>query len=86
MRKIEFVYIEGLQWDNLPINKKTLDLVFFIMSGGEIKPIKLIRSENGYKVADGRHRIAAYKLLGNKLILAKYYEPKKIKQNGRSKN
>ena len=74
MRKTDFVYIEGLQWDNLPINKTVLDLVFFIMSGGEIGPIKLIKTENGYKVKDGRHRIAAYKLLGKKIILAKYYE------------
>lgn len=76
VRKKDFVYIEGLQWDNLPINKKTLDLVFFIMSGGEIKPIKIMKFENGYKVLDGRHRIAAFKLLDKKMILAKYYEPK----------
>lgn len=75
MRKTDFVYIEGLQWDKLPINPKTLGLVYFIMSGGEIKPIKLMKTKNGYKVKDGRHRIAAYKLLGKKVILAKFYEP-----------
>ena len=74
MRKKDFVYIEGLQWDKLPINKTVLDLVFFIMSGGEIEPIKLIKTETGWFVKDGRHRIAAYKLLNKKLILAKYYE------------
>jgi len=75
MRKIELVNIEGLKWDNLPINKTVLDLVFFIMSGGEIKPIKIVKFKNGYEVLDGRHRIAALKLLGIKTILAKYYEP-----------
>lgn len=75
MRKTYFVYIEGLHWDKLPMNKTVLDLVFFIMSGGEIPPIKIVKTENGYKVRDGRHRIAAYKLLDKKLILARYYEP-----------
>jgi len=78
MRKTDFVYIEGLQWDKLPMNKTVLDLVFFIMSGGEIKPIKIIKFKNGYKVKDGRHRIAACKLLGKKVILARFYEPTKI--------
>jgi len=72
MRKIDFVYIEGILFDKLPINKTVLDLVFFIMSGGEVPPIKLIKTKNGYTLKDGRHRVAAYKLLGKKMILAKF--------------
>jgi len=75
MRKIELVNIEGLKWDHLPINKQTLDLVFFLMSGGNVPAIKLEKIKHGYKIKDGRHRIAAYKLLGRKLIFAKFYEP-----------
>jgi hypothetical protein len=75
MRKISYVYIEGILFDKLPINKTTLDLVFFLMSGGDISPIKLEKTKNGYKVLDGRHRLAAFKLLGEKMILAKFYEP-----------
>lgn len=77
MRRIDFVYIEGLHWDKLPTNKTVLELVFFIMSGGEVPPIKIIKTKNGYKLKDGRHRVAAYKLLDKKLILAKFYVPKK---------
>ena len=68
-------HIEGILYDNLPMNKSVLDLVFFIMSGGEIPPIKLIKTENGYKLSDGRHRLAALKLLVHKVILARYYKP-----------
>lgn len=75
MREIDFVYIEGILFDKLPMNKSVLDLVFFIMSGGEIPPIKLTKTKDGYKLKDGRHRLAAYKLLGKKLILAKFYKP-----------
>ena len=75
MRKSELVNISGIFWDELPINRTVLDLVFFIISGGEIPPIKIIKFKDGYKLKDGRHRIAACKLLGKDMIMAKFYEP-----------
>ena len=78
MRKVAFVNVEGILFDKLPMNRKTLDLVFFLMSGGDISPIKLEKTKNGYKVLDGRHRLAAFKLLGEKMILAKFYEPQNL--------
>jgi hypothetical protein len=73
------IKIESIFWDKLPINPSVLNLVFFIKSGGEIPPIHLqVSSVGGYKLRDGRHRVAAYKLLGIKEI--------KAKVNGRKKN
>ena len=78
MRKTNYVFIEGILFDKLPMNKSVLDLVFFILSGGDIPPIKLVKTEFGYKLSDGRHRLAAAKLLGYDVILAKYYDPWKV--------
>lgn len=72
MKKVKTsVLIESIAFDKLPINKTVLDLVFYIISGGEVPPIKLQRGgAGGYKLRDGRHRLCAYKLLGYKEILA----------------
>ena len=77
MRVTELVQITTIQYDKLPINKSVLDLVFFILSGGIIPPVKLKASSDGWFLTDGRHRIAAYKLLGYTKINAKFY--RKIK-------
>ena len=74
MRIVKLVNIEGLLFDKLPINPEVLELVYFILSGGEIPPIKIKLSSNGWFVSDGRHRLAAYKLLGIKQIKAKHYD------------
>jgi hypothetical protein len=68
MKVVRFFPVEGLLYDKLPINKTVLNLVFFIMSGGEIPPIKIQKTKDGWKVNDGRHRLAAYKLLGMAII------------------
>jgi uncharacterized ParB-like nuclease family protein len=60
----------------LPINNKVLKMAMFIMSGGELPPITVQNTRHGYKVIDGRHRISAYKLLGQASIMAKYSHPK----------
>ena len=77
MRVIENVHIEGLIYDELPYNRDVLDIVFFIMYGGVIPPIKLQKTGRGWKIKDGRHRIAACKLLGLKTISAKFHKPEK---------
>ena len=77
MRKIDFVQITTIQLtdnDKLPINKSVLDLVFFIMSGGIVPPIKLKKGKDGWLLSDGRHRMCAYKLLGYTKINARFYE------------
>jgi len=80
MRETGFVNISGIQYDELPMNPEVLDLVFFISSGGEIPPVKLQKTKTGWKLKDGRHRLAAYKLLGKEKIFAKYsiYEKRTI--------
>lgn len=74
MRKQALIQITTIQYDKLPINQAVLDLVFFIMSGGVIPPVKIRKAENGWELSDGRHRLAAHKLLGKKQILAKFYD------------
>lgn len=73
---IQYIKIESILIDKLPYNKSVLNLVFFLMSGGEIPPIHLQKSPNGgYKLRDGRHRVGAYKLLGFTEIKAKINSP-----------
>ena len=79
MRTTELIQITTIQLndnDKLPINKSVLDLVFFILSGGIIPPVKLSKGLNGWILEDGRHRLAACKLLGYTQINAKFYKQK----------
>ena len=76
MRTTELIQITTIQYDKLPINKSVLDLVFFILSGGVIPPVKLEAGKDGWILKDGRHRVAAYKLLGYTQINAKFYKAK----------
>jgi len=73
MKNIKDILIESILIDKLPINPTVLSLVYFILSGGEIPPIKLqLCANGGYKLKDGRHRVCAYKLLGYKSIKATF--------------
>ncbi len=74
MRTEKEILIESIVCDRLPLNYSVLNLVFFLMSGGQMPPIKVQKCETGYKLLDGRHRVAAYKLLGLKKIWAKFYD------------
>jgi len=66
------ILIESLIVDRLPVNNEVLQLVFFLMSGGIVPPIHVQKVNDGWRVRDGRHRVAAYKLLGLKTINAKH--------------
>jgi ParB-like chromosome segregation protein Spo0J len=73
VKEIRLIKIESILWDKLPINPSVLELVDFLREGGKIPPIKLQScSKGGYKLRDGRHRIAAFKLLGIKEIEARF--------------
>lgn len=75
MKVTRDVLIESILIDKLPINPTVMALVYFILSGGNIPPIKLQKSkEGGFKLKDGRHRVCAYKLLGIKNIKAIFSE------------
>ncbi len=78
MRKIEQIKVESLVTDKLPLNPSVRDLMFFILSGGQVPPIHVQKVANGWRVRDGRHRVAAYKLLGRDTIMAKFSECKQI--------
>ena len=81
MKVVTEINISGILYDKLPMNRQVLDIVFFIMSGGELPPVKLEKTENGWLLKDGRHRLAAHKLLGKEKILAKHYGRNKQRKN-----
>jgi uncharacterized ParB-like nuclease family protein len=72
MRTTEEIPITSIVCNDVPCNFSVLSLVFFLLSGGEIPPIHVQKSSNGYLLLDGRHRFAAYKLLGYEKINAKF--------------
>jgi len=74
MRTVEIVLIESIVIGPhpLPCNPSVLKLVDFIRSGGQVPPIKLQKCGTGYRLKDGRHRVAAFKLLGAKEIMAAF--------------
>jgi len=71
-RLVDISLISG----RLPMNPSVLSLVDFIRAGGEIPPVKLQMIGGSFKLKDGRHRVAAYKLLGITKIKAKYFDPR----------
>jgi uncharacterized ParB-like nuclease family protein len=72
MRITEEIPITSIVCNDVPCNFSVLSLVFFLLGGGEIPPIHVQKSSNGYLLLDGRHRYAAYKLLGYDKINAKF--------------
>ncbi len=74
-RVIKMVDISRIEVDRYPMNPSTLSLIRYLESGGEVPPIKLAKLNNGkFQIRDGRHRLLANKLLGNRYILARYSE------------
>lgn len=76
MRVERLVDISLIVVDRHPINPTTLALVDFIRAGGDVPPVKLQMTGSRFKLKDGRHRVAAYKLLGLTKIKAKYFDPR----------
>ncbi len=86
MRVTKLINISEIIVDKYSISPKTLALVDYIRNeeGNHIgvcillPPIKVQKLENGqYKLKDGRHRVTAFKLLGIKMITAKFYDSDK---------
>lgn len=79
MKETRLIKIESILWDKLPINPSVLELVDFLRDGGEVPPIKLQSStEGGCKLRDGRHRVAAFKLLGIEETEAKFSQNTRV--------
>jgi len=74
MKRVEqFINIQNIRIDRLPLNPSTLSLVDHIRNGGDIPPIQVSKHPNGgYSIKDGRHRLVACKLLGKSTINAKF--------------
>ncbi len=81
MRKEDEIPIGAIVMDRYPLNESTLRLIFYLMSGGQVPPIKVSTLGNGqFRIKDGRHRVTAFKLLGRQWIRAKY-STKPLKTN-----
>ena len=73
MRITKELFISQIQMDHHPINPSTLALVKHLEGGGKVPPIHVqTLSDGNYRICDGRHRITAFKLLGRRMIEAKY--------------
>ncbi len=73
MRETKHIDIGLIRMDRYPLNPSTLSLIKYLESGGDVPPIKVTKHpKGGYVIKDGRHRITANKLLGNKKIKARF--------------
>lgn len=69
IREIPLASIDGERW---PF-RDVLPLVTHLQHGGSVPPIHVqIRPHGRYRLLDGRHRVMAFRLLGRRMILARY--------------
>ena len=71
--QIESIPVALIDSTNIPINKKALIFALEMKVGNSIfPPVKVERTSNGrFKLRDGRHRLAAHKLLERGTIRAR---------------
>lgn len=75
MRIEKEIPIELIQMDRWRLRPKAFKYAKLMECGVEFPPIKVARRANGlFEIRDGRHRMTAHKLLGKKVILAKFSE------------
>lgn len=79
MRIVKEINITNIIVDSHSISPQSFDLAKKIESGEydtlTMTPIKLENLNNGtFRLRDGRHRITAFKLVGRKKILSKYFD------------
>lgn len=71
MRKIIELPVDCIKFDKLPTNLSTLRLIDHMRNGGEVPPIHAYKTDSGWMLADGRHRLLAHKMLEIKKIKCK---------------
>lgn len=68
--------VAATRMDRWPLNPTTLALVDYLRTGGEVPAIKVQTVSGGegggWRILDGRHRVAAAKLLGRSTIRARF--------------
>lgn len=62
--------LDCIRIDRTPFSR-VLALTDYLRRGGRVPPIKVVKIPGGYRIADGRHRWAAFKLLGRDKIHAR---------------
>lgn len=70
-RLIKWLPVSAISARKLPLNPSTLALVDHLRGGGSVQPIHIAWKDQKWVVQDGRHRLAAYKLLGREFILTR---------------
>lgn len=59
--------------DRVPVGRRTFEIAIHLEKGGTVPPIHVVPYKSGcWFVLNGRHRLAAHKLVGKKQILAKH--------------
>jgi hypothetical protein len=81
VRTIVTIPISQIDHGDLPINKKALTFALEMKIGKHIfPPVPVERLSNGrFKLCDGRHRLAAHKLIGRNEIRASVAAERPIK-------
>lgn len=71
MTEIKRIQIENIVGARIPLGPQVLAIVDHLRANGTVPPIK-VECEGGgnLRIKDGRHRVAAYKLLGRTSIKA----------------
>jgi hypothetical protein len=73
MREIKEICVRSIKMDRDPNNRDTYLLAKYLEHGGSVPPIHVAINKCGrFIIRDGRHRVLAHKLLGRKMIMAKF--------------
>ena len=82
MRIRRFLPVACIKTDRLPY-KRVLALSDYLRAGGTVPPIKVAKTETGYEIRDGRHRLQAFKLMGREWIEVVYGQTERVFDNGK---
>ena len=72
MKIITEIPVKKIKLDRQPISR-VFNLAKHMENGGDIPPIHVCKLPDGnYGICDGRHRVTAARLIGQKMITAKF--------------
>lgn len=73
MRVINDIPLNAIRMDRTPLDPKTFMYACAMLRGDKFPPIRVARADTGgFEIRDGRHRVAASRLLSKGKIAAKF--------------
>ena len=66
------VPIDSIDVDRIPLQHRVVDLARAMVRGEKMPPIHVALTDTGFVVCDGRHTLAAARLLGRRTIRASF--------------